>query len=50
MYIHSKFSISWGRLYFVTNRWIPAFAGMTETYTQSSFPRRRESIAITLTY
>jgi hypothetical protein len=23
----------------VTNNWIPAFAGMTDTYTQSSFPR-----------
>jgi len=32
------------------NHWIPAFAGMTDTYTQSSFPRRRESIAITPTY
>jgi len=47
----------------VTNHWIPAprfrgdkftpaeaGAGKTETYTQSSFPRRRESIAITRTY
>jgi len=48
--LHSNISISWGRLYFVTNHWIPAFAGMTETYTQSSFPQRRESRAITPTY
>ncbi len=34
----------------MTNHWIPAFAGMTDTYTQSSFPRRRESIATTYTY
>jgi len=34
----------------MTNHWIPAFAGMTGTYSQSSFPRRRESITITRTY
>jgi len=48
---------------FVTNHWIPAprfrgdkftpaeaGAGMTETYIHSSFPRKRESTAITRTY
>ena len=38
-----KFSISSGKSDFTTIYWIPAFAGMTATYTQSSFPRRRES-------
>ncbi len=39
-----NFSISWGRLLFATIYWIPAFAGMTGGYIQTSFPRRRESI------
>jgi len=43
-----KFSISCGRLCFLTNHWIPAFAGMTDNYTQSSFPWRRESIPINI--
>ena len=38
-----NFSISPGKSYFATIQWIPAFAGMTGGYTQSSFPRRRES-------
>jgi len=35
----------------VTNHWIPAFAGITDTYTQSSFPRRQVAGAgMTVTY
>ncbi|OEU80407.1 MAG: hypothetical protein BA865_12205 [Desulfobacterales bacterium S5133MH4] len=38
-----NFSISPGKSYFATIRWIPAFAGMTGAYTQSSFRRKPES-------
>jgi len=38
-----KFSISSGKSHFASIDWIPAFAGMTDTYPTSSFPRKRES-------
>ncbi len=37
------FSISWGRLHFANLHWIPAFAGMTGIYIQTSFLRKPES-------
>jgi len=45
-----NFSISWGKLYFVTIHWIPAFAGMTGIYIQTSFRRKPESRHLTLSY
>ncbi len=45
-----NFSISLGRLYFATIHRIPAFARMTGSYIQMSFPRRRESIAFARTF
>ena len=39
------FSINRGKSSAVPFFWIPAFAGMTDTYSISSFPRKRESPA-----
>ena len=39
----SNFSISLDKSYVATIHWIPAFAGMTGVYTQSSFRRKPES-------
>jgi hypothetical protein len=35
-----NFSISLGKSYFATIHWIPAFAGMTGIYIQTSFRRK----------
>jgi len=43
MKFRRKFSISSGKSHFTSIDWIPAFAGMTDTYPTSSFPRKRES-------
>ena len=47
MWLYGNFSISWGRLHFATIHWIPAFAGMTGIYIQTSFRRKPESRYLT---